>query len=301
MDSLFKDLAGTSLQPGMEAIGHLTWGGVGEMLISPDELRQKLNDSGLGEGWMPKPIRLPDAFRRATTVKFRREIQEGTFENYMFREVTSDKRIVQRNLVCETVDTRGKRLNYDGASGTAVLDKKEGCMEISHSTPLAEQLIQNALLRFDIYRNHYGSSALRSVIAAIIKSLSPTPVKQSGGVYFIPQQFEEPLRQYTVFIRSLEKGEVEMIPLIDTQNMKGMVTRRLLEHLRVTFQSCEVGATVSLKKGELKILLEEAKRIVEDVKNYESIVTGDLQEMDNLCQGIRENVATALQNMNTDE
>ncbi|MFK4472596.1 hypothetical protein ABH897_002320 [Paenibacillus sp. RC73] len=251
----------------------------------------------MGEGWTPKEIRLPDAFRRATSAKFRRQVADGIYENYLFREVASDKFSVQRNLVCETVDTRGKRLDYEGTAGTVVLDKKLVQVNVSHTTAMAEQLVQNAVIRFDVYKNNYGSNTLRTVMMNILKSMLPTPVRVAGGVYFIPQKFEDQLNAYTTFVRSLEKGEAEIIPLINTKDMKGMVTRKLSEHLQDTLEACEAGVVNQLKKGELKAILEDAKRVVEDYKHYESIVTGDLRDMESKCQLIRFKVAAALKNM----
>ncbi|WP_411347037.1 DUF6744 family protein [Paenibacillus sp. WLX2291] len=300
MNPILNDMAAMAGQATAEVIGHLTWSGVGAMIITPDELRQQLIDSGLGEGWMPKPIRLPDAFRRATSAKFRQEVAEGIFENYMFREVTSNKQTVQRNLVCETVDTKGRRLSYDGTAGVVVLDKHTGMIDTSHTSPTASQMTQNVISRFDICKNHYESTTLRTVMTNVLKSMSPTPVRQSGGVYFIPKQFDPELHAYIAFIRSLEKGEAENIPVINTNDMRGMITRKLLEHLKGTLSACKTGVDNQLKKSELKVILDDAKRIVEDYKQYESIVTGDLQSMDELCLLIRQNVATALQNMADD-
>ncbi|GGI98201.1 DUF6744 family protein [Paenibacillus hunanensis] len=300
MNSILNNMAAVGGQAPTDIIGHLTWAGVGAMLITRDELKQKLIDSGLGEGWMPKPIRLPDAFRRATSAKFRQELPDGKIENYMFREVTSNKQTVQRNLVCETVDTKGRRLDYDGAAGIVILDKNTDTIDTSHTSPIASQMVQNAVLRFDICKNHYESTTLRTVMTNVLKSMSPTPVRQSGGVYFVPKQFDLELQAYIEFIRSLEKGESEKIPVINTNDMRGMITRKLLEHLKGTLYACKAGVDNQLRKAELKTLLDDAKRIVEDYKQYESIVTGDLKDMEQLCLSIRQNIAVALQNMADD-
>lgn len=279
------------------AIGFLTWSSLSSMLITPDELKQKLVDSGLGAGWMPKDIRLPDAFRRATSEKFRREMSPGVYENYMFREVASTSAFVQRNLVCETKDTKGRRLNYIPDAGALVLDRKVGKVETSYVSAMAQQLVDNAAIQFEIYRNNYGSTTLRTLITSVLKSMSPTPVRPSGGVYFIPEQFEGNLDALIRFVTSLEKGEAEKVPVMNTMDMKNMVTRKLLDHLRGTLAACENGVANQLKKNELKAILEDAKSVVSNYKDYEAIVTGDLQEMEAYVGLIREKIAVALANM----
>ncbi len=280
-----------------DIIGHLTWYSISEILIRPSELRQKMIDSGVGEGWMPKPIRVSDAFRRATAIKNRRPIAAGVHENYLCREVASDQTMVQRNIVCETVDTKGKRLDYQQDAAVLVLDKKSAQISITSSTPSAHQMAQEAAHRFDIFREHYSGSVLRTTLMNILKGMSPTPVRPSGGVYFIPRQFEDQLKSFREFVRSLEKGESEMVPLINTKDMTGMITRMLHEHLQRIIQNCNEGLTLNLPKGHVKEILDEARRVVADYKEYNSIVTGDLKEMEMSVQEIRSLVTAMLEKM----
>ncbi|WP_059051420.1 DUF6744 family protein [Paenibacillus senegalimassiliensis] len=296
MNTVLKDVVAVPASQG-NAIGFLTWNSLANMLITPDELKQKLVESGLGNGWMPKDIRLPDAFRRATSEKFKREVSPGVYENYMFREVASTSTFVQRNLVCETKDTKGRRLNYVSDAGALVLDRKTGTVESSFVSSMAQQLVNNAALQFDIYRNNYGANTLRTLITSVLKSMSPTPVRPSGGVYFIPVQFEGNLDALNQFVASLEKGEAEKVPVMNTMDMKNMVTRKLMDHLQGTLAACENGVANQLKKNELKVILEDAKAVVSNVKDYEAIVAGDLQEMEAYVALIREKVASALTNM----
>ena len=246
---------------------------------------------------MPNAIRLPDAFRRATSEKFKREMSPGVYENYMFREVASTSAFVQRNLVCETVDTKGRRLNYIPDVGSLVLDRKTEKVDASYVSSMAQQLVSNAALQFDIFRNNYGSTTLRTVITNALKSMSPTPVRPSGGVYFVPAQFDGNLDALIRFIVSLEKGEAEKVPVMNTLDMKNMVTRKLIDHLRSTLAACENGVENQLKKNDLKAILEDAKNVVSNFKDYESIVTGNLQEMEAYVALIRKRVADALANM----
>ncbi|GIP08167.1 hypothetical protein J1TS5_03370 [Paenibacillus macerans] len=296
MNTILKNTVAVPVGQG-NAIGFLTWSSLSEMLITPDDLKQKMIQAGLGTGWMPKEIRLPDAFRRATSDKFRREVSPGIYENYMFREVASTYSFVQRNLVCETKDTNGRRLDYIPDAGALVLDRKTEKVEISYVNAMAKQLAENAAIRFDIFRNNYGATTLRSVIMNVLKSMSPTPVRPSGGVYFIPGQFEGQLDSLVQFVTSLEKGEAEKVPMMNTTDMKNMVTRKLMDHLQDTLRACENGEANQLKKNELKTILEDAKSVVSDYKEYESIVSGDLREMEACVALIREKIAVALTNM----
>ncbi|MBY9079525.1 hypothetical protein KIH86_27470 [Paenibacillus sp. HN-1] len=296
MNSILKDVAAVKAD-NENVIGHLTWHSLSEMLITPNELKDKLVLSGLGEGWMPHEIRLPDAFRRATSDKYKQEVAPGVYENYMYREVASTNEFVQRNLVCETKDTKGRRLDYHSDAGSVVLDRKTGKVDTGFVTATAQQLVSSAAQRFEIYRQNYGATTLRTLVSNILKSMSPTPVRPSGGIYFVPKQFDSQLQSLVQFVTSLEKGEAEKIPLIDTKDMKNMITRKLHQHLQDTLRACEGGIADGMKKNELKAILYDAKRVVADFKQYESIITGDLKDMEHCVSMIREKVTTALRNM----
>ncbi|MFD1363181.1 DUF6744 family protein [Lentibacillus salinarum] len=170
-------------------IGHLTWYSVAQQLIERDELLQKLNQAGFGEEWMPKEIRQADAFRRATQeVKTRRKTnQKDVHLNYLIREVYSDPTMIQRNIVCETVDQQGKRLDYDGQAAVLLLDKEHYRMEISAHDQTAHELAKEAESLFGLYSNHHSAQHLRVMIMDILKSMSPTPVGPNGGIYQFPK------------------------------------------------------------------------------------------------------------------
>ena len=297
MNAVLKNVAAVRSPDNVNVIGHLTWYSLSEMLISRDELRQKMVSAGLGEGFMPHEIRLPDAFRRATSEKYRRRVSEGVIENYLFREVASDNQMIQRNIVCETVDQKGRRLAYDGAAASLVLNKNSATVTVSATSSLAEELARDAVTKFEIYRHNYGTHTIRSVLMNILKSMAPTPVRPSGGVYFVPAQYTDRLEAMLRFVKLLDRGEGEKVPLIDTSDMRNLVTRKLLDHLRDTLNACEEGITNQLPKGQVKEILENAKRVAQDYAHYKSIITGDLKEMEELVAGIREKVSAVLVNM----
>src|SRR5690606_955621 len=126
--------------------------------ITRDQLKQKLLDSGLGEGWLPNEIRPADAFRRATKeIESRKQktTTSGVYKNYLVREVYSDKKMIQRNIVVETVDQNGRRLDYDGQAAILILDKEADQLKIGVVLPEVEELANEAGNLYDIYKHHY--------------------------------------------------------------------------------------------------------------------------------------------------
>lgn len=277
-----------------QVIGHLCWYSVGEDLYDREELRKSLLYNGLSETNLPNAIRPADAFRRATKdVEMRRveTDQEGVYENYIIRNVVSNDDIVQRNIVKETVDSKGARLDYV-SEVEMTFDRKAETFNYSvTSGGMAEELAEEASKLFDIYLTHHNATAIRACAIKILQTMSPTPVRPSGGVYFVPAKHSLKLDCLVGFLRSFQKGEGQMIPLIDTEDNRDMVKQKLYEHLQRTLHGCnETLTNESLPKGQVRMLIEDAKRVVADFKDYREVITGAVDDMENHVDLIRQQI-----------
>jgi hypothetical protein len=142
------------------------WYSVGKQLIKTDELKNKLIQSGLEEVWMPNAIRPADAFRRATKeIESRKATANaGVFENYLIQEVFADKDYVQRNIVVESVNQAGKRLDYNSRARVITLDKKNESITSVSEKETAKELCMEAGQRFNIFKDNYSAQQLRVMV-----------------------------------------------------------------------------------------------------------------------------------------
>ncbi|WP_047981734.1 DUF6744 family protein [Ornithinibacillus contaminans] len=274
-------------------IGNLFWYSIGNHLITREELEQKFNQSSIDHAWLPNPIRLSDAFRRAT-----REIQQKKvpssdpkkFLNFLTREVYSDTEMIQRNVVIETVDQSGKRLEYNSNAAVIKLDKNDGSIkvEVQEGQEQAEQLAREAEERFEKYSTYYASQNLRIMIAKILGSLAPTQVRPNGGVYFIPSTYENELGKLNDLVNLLNNSEAYSIPLFDTKDNRGMVNKKLHDDMLSVMKHCD---SVLNKEGiplsQVKEAIAEAKRIADTFKTYQSVVNLDVEVLSKNLNSIR--------------
>ncbi|WP_028987560.1 DUF6744 family protein [Thermicanus aegyptius] len=280
--------------PETDVIGYLTWYSIGEHTVSREALRQKLINAGLEEKYLPNEIRPSDAFRRATKeVESSKKIENGQ-RNFLVREVYADKTMIQRNIVVEEVDQQGKRLWYDPAAATMFLEKEINHFSFSATSQETEVLAKEAERLFNIYRTTYPAQAVRVMVANIIKSMAATPVRPTGGVYFIPASHTDTLFKLVSFLNSLDKGEGFKVPLINTAENRGMVSKKLREHIENLLYQCRTGIEGEVRKGELKAIIEDARRVIGDYKEYKSLVTGDVAMLDGYVDSLKNHVAELL-------
>ena len=285
-------------QAGDVHIGHLFWYSIGDDLYGRNLLEQTLVQTGLSQGFMPHEIRLVDAFRRATKdVEANLNLGNGVVENYMIRDVYADNHTVVRHIVKEQVDSKGKRLSYYENEAVLILDKKVETMSFSaDSSSYSWELCQEATRLFETYKNHHNGQAVRSMVQSILKTLSPTPVRPSGGVYFVPAAYDEELQKLTSFCSAFPKGEGFKIQVVNSAESLKMVEMKVSDHLESLYGQCQhAAADSSLSKSKLAEIIDEAKRVIGGYKNYEGILSQKKDEMEARILLIRDSVTILLE------
>ena len=288
-----EDLTATTGDYG-DFLGNLMWYSIGEQLVSVDDLEQKLTDADMDTGWMPNAIRSSDAFRRATkeVEKKQPRIQSGENinENILIREVDSNQKMVQRNIVVETVDQQGKRLHYSPDSAVITLDKKNStvCYESKENEEVLNPLCQSIQDKFNIYKSHYSAQQLRAMVKKILDSLAPTPVKKNGGIYFIPATRQDDLKKLITLIGTLENSEGYKVPVINTSDNRSMVSNKLYDHFNSLLNNCK--NKPNMKKGDMKALINEANRAIKDYRDYKEIVSEDIDSINDVVRQVRSEI-----------
>lgn len=285
-------------QVGDVHIGHLFWYSIGDDLYGRNLLEQTLVQTGLSQGFMPHEIRLVDAFRRSTKdVETSVNLGNGIEENYMVRDVYADAHTAVRHLVKEQVDSKGQRLHYFENEAIFTLNKKSEAMSFSaDSIAYSWELCQEAVRLFGTFRSHHNGQAVRSMVQSILKTLSPTPVRPSGGVYFVPATYDDELKKLTSFCSAFPKGEGFKIQVVNSAESLKMVETKVSDHLGSLYGQCQHAATDgSLSKSKLAEIIDEAKRVIAGYKNYEGIMSQKKDEMEARILLIRDSVTILLE------
>lgn len=252
-------------------LGYLFWFSIGNILIHQKDLDEKLEDNGVGSEFMPNAIRISDAFRRATTEVKRRKDTEftGMYQNLLVAEVVASPELIRRKIVIETIDRENVDLSYEVGKGEIELNKQDESFSYSSNDPEITAVCEEVEEKFHIYRNHYGSQALRAMIPRIMEHLSVTPMRKNGGVYFVPENKTEGLTNLVEFINSLEGSEAYKVPVVSSQENSEMVNKKLDDHLEQLLKQCE--DTDGLRKGQMKALINETNRAIDSYKDYRDL------------------------------
>ena len=181
--------------------------------------------------------------------------------------------MIQRNIAIERVDQNDKRLGYKTEVAILRLDKKTGALFFETEEEEIRNICKEIEERYYMYKNYYTSQRLRMMIAKLLSSLAPTPLRDSGVIYFVPRSMSERVKNVVGFIRSIG-GEAFNVPVIDSKDNRHMVNVKLhdyldqlLEGIKEMYQNPQ-----RFKKSQIKDLIEETNRAIDDYKNYEKLV-----------------------------
>lgn len=275
-----------------QTIGYLTWYSVAAREYEKDEIMGALQNAGLSE-YAPNPIRVPDAFRRATkAVEVKREqVADTAYRNILVREVAADKKIVQRNLVIEIVDPAGRRLSYNPEGAIIILNRENETVQFSVLDESVRPYVEEAARLFEVYRTHYDDQTVRRIVQSVLQELAPTPIRPSGGVYFVPRAHGVRLEALVSFLQSLEGCEGYKLPLIDLRETRDLVRAKLMEHMRATIDALKQAlASEGINKNTIKAQVTEAKQLLDGLKAYEELLNEEMERIHLMADIMRQQV-----------
>lgn len=205
-----------------------------QALIPFSTITADLKAAGLRDLAPKNPPALSDQWRKATSSAARKGAMIGDKRvNVLIRKVKDDEREIVRSVVIETVDAKGKVLAYE-ESAHVIFYKDSSTMRVKRLVPIggvADDVIQE--LR-DAYAARIANGGcwdqddIRRLITEGVRSLSGVPIRETGGVFFVPPAGEEKLAKLERIARGWQGAECHTLPLIenDPENpgkQKGLV------------------------------------------------------------------------------
>jgi len=240
-----------------ELIGALTWWSVTEVLISREELTERCEKIGLD----PKAFMINSRPRSA----FRRALEEAETMN-LIRKIVDDAEKIVFGIVEETADEANLDLNY--ATQNVIIFKKES-QTLEFKLDMDPERANALQKRFQMYMGSYTSHEVRSMIHSFIRKLGAFPVRDKGGVYFVPKTRMEEMDKLSELISTLNGSYIYVLGIRDEEKEKEGMKRSwenaLSQELKVLEQ--EIQATVDEGNAVRASTLEKRGVRITSLKN----------------------------------
>jgi hypothetical protein len=282
-----------------------------QTLIPLDKVRADLEAEGLGD-LAPKPTAVSDLWRKATSAAARKGVEMGGKRiNILIRKLKDDETEIIRSVVIETCDEAGKVLHYE-ESAHIIFNKETEKMRVRRLVDVggvADDVIQE--LRDSFAARLVGGDVtvpdrkrtkvvpgytkdqddLRSLITVAVKGLSAVPLRETGGVYFVPKAHADKLAAIERVAAKWQGAQCHSLPLIedDPENpdkQKGLVASgvtasvlvdvdALLADLRETRNKANGG---KLPDRKAATFIRTAKEIRARVTEYQDLLEDGLDD-----------------------
>ncbi|MHB8927820.1 MAG: DUF6744 family protein [Bacillota bacterium] len=287
-----SDLVGFDPSAGLKALMFLLRYTIPQRLRVPvDELRQHYEAAGIDLNFFPRPVSPVDAFRRATSRVERKRIptaQEGITANLLVREVVSDDWEVVRHLIQELRDTKNVRLSYDRA-GVLSLDRKTGelASQVDIPTREVEAAAHTAQDDFAILKGVYEGEHIRRSVTSYLAGLHYTSwgynVKlgaRLGGTYLIPGSYAAELQALGKLFDAL-KLPWGYLKVTDPEDVQREAFQAIVAETTgaITAMADVLKDADKQKKSRVIQMMDEAKRVLGNVNEYEGLVNRDLSDL----------------------
>jgi hypothetical protein len=261
-------------------LGYLIWYSVKESRIKIEDMRNLFAQIKIPTDFLPEEPSRINAFKRATT-ELSEEVEvdlgQGMTAVYMIRLTAKSDDEIVKSLIKEVRDASNKKLSYEEI-GRVHFDKDTEDVRYFDLKPDSQPIIIQIKQIYETYCVYLTGKQIRVMIHEIIKSMSPTLVRPSGAVYFIPYVHAEMVQKMEVLSKELAaygitdyESAFESIPLIDADKTRALVEVRFEEQ-----NTRDVDRTLV----ELSKLLQgtdtttkTAAKYVEQVRTSKEIIT----------------------------
>lgn len=300
-------------------LGVLAWTSVADCRIAREDLEAALRASNLDLKFMPRNLNPRDAFRRATAfdVEKHQEIVPGRYLNMLIRDVEETPNEMVKHVVREVIDEKNHRLDYRSVvkltlrttvevktaktSGRRPKGQPKVTRQYSHQGLEIERLVpdlyepEEALIArvvkdFAINEKHYDGTHMRIIVNSVLDACRTVSVRPSGGVYFIPHEYEQTVEGLRVFLNNhLDKKTVTnnhsrlyRVPVVDSQEQRDNIAESLEDQVKEASRSLVGEMTEVIKTGKnirtktAENYLTRARDLMRLVKEYEDLLQSEI-------------------------
>ncbi len=280
-------------QDGGRFLGTLIWWSLNDNRIDWKELQELVQDKSFDEEHMPKAVRPTGAFRRAWRELAGKLQQEGL----LLRQIRDSEIGILLGLVEETKDSVNESLDYE-LDVTFGFDKKTGLLTKSGTEdhPVFDKLRA-------AYAHHLALTTqdIRSMVTSFAR-LRGVSLRESGGVYFIPRDFQKSLDALGEVLHSFGSNSLYQLPLYESPSSKSVLTQvaklSLDEEIRRVKEELEKflaeGKESKTRDSTLKRRLDTFEKLRSRVRTFAGLLSFQSDSLTDQLQEMTEQVRKSL-------
>lgn len=236
----------------LDICGYIAWWSVHNVDIVREQLITLLKQCGIDEKFARSHN------YRAAFIRSLRELEE----NRIIRPVEENSGAMVYQFTAETqVDEEEVKLKYDPET-LVTIDKGvyRKTQDIAQAISGREDIRQKLIALFEEKKDKYHSSDITRLIQRIFAEKADiVSLRETGGVYYIPTEFESVLQSVAQLVNSIGSSSFEFFPLPDVEACRTAVANAVDNEMRVDLEKME---------EEVKLVENGDKEVTQRWRNH---------------------------------
>lgn len=225
------------------------------------KLKASLDAIGLGD-YAPKPMALGVALKESLE-----EVMRNGTKNILIRPLAGD------NGFCVMQEQKGATANQYQQKLTARFDAPNNRILFN---PYDQDLAAKIVQQFNEHRGYVSGSEVGSALVALVKKLSGTPIRRTGGLYWLPSRHADTWKQIAEAVESASVyGASEVYLATMEVNAESIRVVRDAIRREIVAESSKIEEEITssaLGKRALESRMQHLEALKIKVAEYEEIV-----------------------------
>jgi len=262
-----------------DLIGTLVWWSINEVLISREEFKARVEALNLKADRFLINSRPRSAFRRAL---------EAAESLNLIRKIADTPESIVFGIVQENADQKKLELNYE-TQDVVIFSKADQTLTFKMAKADADRIREE----FEKYRNSFTSHEIRTMIHAELRRSGAFPVRDKGGIYFVPTNQMEVVDQLTSLVQGLNGSYIFVMGVRNQDKEKEGMQRSWEQALAQEIKTLksEVDATLDegtrVREGTLTTRMASINDLKTKIEVYNKLFGGSAEvqeDLENLLQ-----------------
>lgn len=234
-------------------IGYVAWWSVHSVSIVREQLIELLKQCGIDEKFARSHN------YRAAFIRSLRELED----NRIIRPVEENSGAMVYQFTAETKvdDNEEVKLQYDPET-LVTIDKGvyRQTQDIAQAITGREDIRQKLIGLFEEKKDQYHSSDITRLVKRIFDERADiVSLRETGGVYYIPTEFENVLQSVASLVNGIGNSSFEFFPLPDVESCRSAVASAVDNEMRVDLEKME---------EEVKLVENGDKEVTQRWRNH---------------------------------
>jgi len=274
---------------GLIIIGFFIWWAIRDVKITKTAFIDLL--TSIGFDWTFEET--DTGLRRTSFLKAVRETKQKNKNKFLIRKISKEQDCYVFGLVDESIDKAARDLTYNHTA-TMTFNPETGDL----TSDFTHRAFDDIKALYNEYQETMNSDDVRSAIIKIISKFHKVSVRDRGGIYFLPNNYEADVEKLEKLLEALPGDcSFSVAPQIDTEKTKVAIYKSFVEGLKTKmglFRDELENPSGKTRESTWNKRLDQFKELKQEIEFYRDAMSFQVEDLSTELESLRNGVQEQL-------